>query len=72
MSFTVGLLVVTFLASLGGLGLFIWSMSSGLFGPESAASRVIFGAKEVGLAEEPAARNSLFAALANVRKDYLL
>jgi len=57
MSFTVGLLVVTFLASLAGLGLFIWSMASGLFGPESAASRVIFGAKEIGLAEEPAAEN---------------
>ncbi|QJR36752.1 cbb3-type cytochrome c oxidase subunit I [Gemmatimonas groenlandica] len=55
MSFTIGLLVVTFFASLGGLGLFIWSMSNGLFGPESAASRVIFGAKEIGLAEEPAA-----------------
>jgi len=57
MTFTVGLLVVTFLASLGGLGLFIWSMANGLFGPESAASRVIFGAREIGLAEEPAARN---------------
>ena len=55
MTFTIGLLVVTFFASLGGLGLFIWSMSNGLFGPESAASRVIFGAKEIGLAEEPAA-----------------
>lgn len=57
MSFTIGLLVITFLASLAGLGLFIWSMSSGLFGPESAASRVIFGAKEIGLAEEPAAKS---------------
>lgn len=54
MSFTVGLLVVTFLASLGALGLFILSMANGLFGSGVAASRVIFGQQEVGLAEEPA------------------
>ncbi len=54
MSFTVGLLVITFLASLGGLGLFIHSMANGLFGTGADASRVIFGRQEVGLAEEPA------------------
>jgi cytochrome c oxidase cbb3-type subunit 1 len=53
-SFTVGLLVITFLASLGGLGLFIHSMANGLFGTGADASRVIFGRQEVGLAEEPA------------------
>lgn len=54
MQFTVTLLVVTFLASLGGLLLFIWSMSKGLFGAEAEAARVIFGAREVGMVEEPA------------------
>ena len=58
MSYTVILLVVTFLASLGGLLLFVWSMSSGLFGSAVAASRVIFGEKEVGLTEEPASRTA--------------
>lgn len=53
-TFTVGLLVITFLASLGGLGLFIHSMANGLFGTGADASRVIFGRQEVGLAEEPA------------------
>jgi len=58
MSYTVILLVVTFLASLGGLLLFVWSMSSGLFGSAVEASRVIFGEKEVGLTEEPASRTA--------------
>jgi cytochrome c oxidase cbb3-type subunit 1 len=58
MSYTIVLLVVTFVASLGGLLLFVWSMSKGLFGSAEAASRVIFGAKEVGLTEEPAARTA--------------
>ena len=52
------LLVITFVASLGGLLLFVWSMSKGLFGSADAASRVIFGASEVGLIEEPAARTA--------------
>jgi cytochrome c oxidase cbb3-type subunit I len=55
MSMWAGLLAVTFLVSCGALFLFIWSMSRGLFGPADQASRVIFGSKEVGLIEEPAA-----------------
>ena len=50
--------MITFVASLGGLLLFVWSMSKGLFGSADAASRVIFGAREVGLIEEPAARTA--------------
>jgi cytochrome c oxidase cbb3-type subunit 1 len=62
-SYSVTLLVVTFLASLGALLLFIWSMSRGFFGTEAAASRIIFGAREVGLTEEPAAATDGTAAL---------
>jgi cytochrome c oxidase cbb3-type subunit 1 len=53
-----GLLAATFLVSCGALFLFIWSMSRGLFGPGEAASRVIFGSREVGLTEEPAASST--------------
>jgi len=56
MRFTVVILAVTFVGSLSGLLLFIWSMSKGLFGSAAAASRVIFGDKEIGLIEDPAAR----------------
>ncbi|MFY7947968.1 MAG: cbb3-type cytochrome c oxidase subunit I, partial [Gemmatimonas sp.] len=55
MSMWAGLLAGTFLVSCAALFVFIWSMSQGLFGPEDRASRVIFGSREVGLIEEPAA-----------------
>ncbi len=55
MQFSVGLLLVTFLGSVAALGLFLWSMSRGLFGAGEAAGRVIFASKEIGLVEEPAA-----------------
>ena len=57
MSMWAGLLAVTFLVSCGALFVFIWSMSQGLFGPADRASRVIFGSREVGLIEEPAAES---------------
>lgn len=49
------LLAGTFVVSCAALFLFVWSMSQGLFGPSDKASRVIFGSREVGLIEEPAA-----------------
>ncbi len=55
MSFSAGLLLVTFLGSVAALALFLWSMSRGLFGTGEAAGRVIFASKEIGLVEEPAA-----------------
>ncbi len=54
MSYSVGVLLVTFLMSLAALGLFLWSMSRGLFGKGESGSRVIFAPKEIGLVEEPA------------------
>jgi len=54
MTIGVGLLLATFLLSVASLGLFLWSMSRGLFGRGEAAGRVIFEPREVGLVEEPA------------------
>ncbi len=55
MQYSVGVLLVTFLGSLAALGVFLWSMSRGLFGGGESAGRVIFAAKEIGLVEDPAA-----------------
>ena len=55
MQYSVGVLLVTFLGSLAALGVFLWSMSRGLFGAGESAGRVIFAAKEIGLVEDPAA-----------------
>ncbi len=55
MQYSVGVLLVTFLGSLTALGLFLWSMSRGLFGAGETAGRVIFAPKEIGLVEDPAA-----------------
>lgn len=52
------LLAGTFVVSCAALFLFVWSMSQGLFGPSDRASRVIFGNREVGLIEEPAATST--------------
>ncbi len=54
MQYSVGVLLVTFLGSLAALGVFLFSMSRGLFGAGEAAGRVIFADKEIGLVEEPA------------------
>jgi cytochrome c oxidase cbb3-type subunit I len=48
------LLVVTFLVSISGLFVLIWSLSTGQFSMGPDAPRVIFGSDEVGNPEDPA------------------
>jgi cytochrome c oxidase cbb3-type subunit 1 len=48
-------LLSAFLISVVALGVFIWSMRNGVFGPDSSGAKVIFTAHEVGHAEDPAA-----------------
>jgi len=55
MDFTVGVLLATFILSIAALFIFIWSMSSGLFGDGSAAATQIFAPNELGAVEDPAA-----------------
>lgn len=55
MDFTVAMLLGTFVLSLAALFVFIWSLSSGLFGDGTAAATAIFAAHEVGRVEDPAA-----------------
>jgi len=49
------LLLATFLLSVTGLFVFIWSLRKGLFNAESAGARTIFSAGEVGRPEDPSA-----------------
>ena len=55
MDFTVGILLGTFLLSIVALFIFIWSMSTGLFGDGTAAATEIFAPNELGQIEDPAA-----------------
>ena len=55
MDFTVGVLLGTFLLSIVALFIFIWSMSTGLFGDGTAAATQIFAPNELGRIEDPAA-----------------
>ena len=55
MDFTVGVLLGTFLLSIGALFVFIWSLSNGLFGDGTAAATEIFAPNELGRVEDPAA-----------------
>ena len=55
MSISVVLLLASFVLSLGGLFVFIASMTRGLFGTPEEGSRVIFAPDEENTSEEPAA-----------------
>src|SRR5258708_1901653 len=55
MSMSVVLLLASFVLSLGGLFVFIASMTRGLFGTPEEGSRVIFAPDEENTSEEPAA-----------------
>ena len=55
MDFTVGILLGTFLLSIVALFVFIWSLSTGLFGDGTAAAIEIFAPNELGQTEDPAA-----------------
>jgi cytochrome c oxidase cbb3-type subunit I len=56
-------LLSAFLISVVALGVFIWSMRIGVFGPDSSGAKVIFTAHEVGHAEDPAAERQSITAL---------
>jgi cytochrome c oxidase cbb3-type subunit 1 len=56
-------LLSAFLISVVALGVFIWSMRNGVFGPDSSGAKVIFTAHEVGHAEDPAAELQSLTAL---------
>lgn len=56
-------LLSAFLISVVALGVFIWSMRNGVFGPDSNGAKVIFTAHEVGRAEDPAAEFQSLTAL---------
>lgn len=61
---TVTLLLSSFVLSITGLFVFIWSLRKRLFDPTSAAANVIFSSGEVGQGEEPAATSAQRAGLA--------
>lgn len=61
---TVSLLLSSFVLSITGLFVFIWSLRKRLFDATSAAANVIFSSGEVGHGEEPAATSAQRAGLA--------
>jgi cytochrome c oxidase cbb3-type subunit 1 len=52
------ILLLTFLVSVTGLLVFIWSMSNGFFNTKQSASHIIFGKNEIGLVEDPASNQT--------------
>jgi cytochrome c oxidase cbb3-type subunit 1 len=60
---TITLLLLTFILSVTGLFVFIWSLRRQLFDANPAAARVIFSEGEIGRVEEPAATPSQHQAL---------
>ena len=61
---TVTILLSSFILSVTGLLVFIWSLRHRLFNPTSAAANVIFSPGEIGHGEEPAASPEQRAGLA--------
>ncbi len=61
---TVTILLSSFILSVTGLFVFIWSLRKRLFEPSPAAARTIFSEGEIGRGEDPAASASQAAALA--------
>src|SRR3546814_14739252 len=51
---TITILLLTFIISVTGLFVFIWSLRKHLFDDNPAAARVIFSEGEIGQVEEPA------------------
>jgi cytochrome c oxidase cbb3-type subunit 1 len=51
---TITILLLTFIISVTGLFIFIWSLRHHMFDPNPAAARVIFSEGEIGYVEEPA------------------
>lgn len=61
---TVTILLSSFILSVTGLFVFIWSLRKRLFEPHPAAARTIFSEGEIGRGDDPAATPSQAAALA--------
>ena len=61
---TVTILLSSFVLSVTGLLVFIWSLRKRMFDPDSAAAHVIFSTGELGHGEEPAANAAQRAGLA--------
>src|SRR5690606_540681 len=63
---TITILLLTFILSVTGLFVFIWSLRKKLFDDNPAAANVIFTEGEIGKVEEPAATQAQHAALQRV------
>lgn len=62
---TISILLLTFVLSVTGLFVFIWSLRRHLFDADPAAAKVIFSEGEIGKVEEPAATPAQHQALQN-------
>jgi len=62
---TVSILLSSFILSITGLFVFIWSLRKRLFDASSAAANVIFSPGEIGRGEEPSATVAQRAGRAN-------
>src|SRR3546814_20779020 len=60
---TITILLLTFILSVTGLFVFIWSLRKNLFDDNPAAANVIFTEDEIGKVEEPAATQAQYSAL---------
>ncbi|MRW85441.1 hypothetical protein GJ698_15250 [Pseudoduganella sp. FT26W] len=65
---TVAILLSSFVLSITGLFVFIWSLRKRLFEPTSAAANVIFSSGEIGQGEDPSATPAQRAALVHPRR----
>ncbi|MFT0533636.1 cbb3-type cytochrome c oxidase subunit I [Castellaniella hirudinis] len=66
---TVTVLLMTFILSVTGLGIFIWSLRRNLFDDNPAAAGVIFSTGEIGHVEDPSATPEQRAGLQQVVTD---
>ena len=69
---TVTVLLLTFILSVTGLGVFIWSLRRNMFDENPEAASVIFSTGEIGHVEDPSATPEQRAGLQQVvtRLDY--
>src|SRR5690554_7149872 len=63
---TITILLLTFILSVTGLFIFIWSLRKRMFDDNPAAANVIFTEGEIGRVEEPAATQAQHHALQRV------
>ncbi len=63
---TVTVLLLTFVLSVTGLGIFIWSLRRNMFDENPEAASVIFSAGEIGRVEDPSATSTQRAGLQKV------